>query len=75
MAEDDRPTWDDVERAALHDVFLYRAVTLVRAGHASREEALIMAVLGLAAERTRLMDAELQRLRRQRAAGVSEEHP
>jgi hypothetical protein len=42
---DELKTWDYVERAALHDPVLHAAVTHVRQGHSTREEALIAAVL------------------------------
>jgi len=42
-----RKTWKDVEEAALFEPVLHQAVTLVRRGDLTREEALIAAVLGL----------------------------
>lgn len=40
-------TWYDVEKAALNDPILHAAVTLVRQGSFTREQALLEAVLAL----------------------------
>lgn len=55
-------SWADVERAALHDPALHLAVTIVRHGATSREQALICAVLWFSRERRAYMDREIQRL-------------
>lgn len=57
-------TWTDIEERALFDPLLHQAVTLVRMGDLTKEEALIQVALGLSAmvedQRTRLIE-DLQR--------------
>lgn len=53
-------TWSDVEEAAYHDPLLRDAVTLVRMGRLTREEALIHVALGHAEIRQRQF-AEIMR--------------
>jgi hypothetical protein len=55
-------TWLDVEVAALHDPFLHRAVTVVKQGLATREEALIAVALALSESNSRLLDEKKTRL-------------
>jgi len=57
-------TWEDIQRAALTDPFLHQAVTMVRRGAWTREEALMRLVLTLSVERQRLLDALQQGLSR-----------
>lgn len=40
-------TWSDLETAALFDPLLHAAITLVRQGTMTKEQALLMAVLAL----------------------------
>lgn len=57
-------TWRDIEERALFDPLLHQAVSLVRRGDLTQEQALITAVLGLSQmvedQRARLIE-ELQR--------------
>jgi hypothetical protein len=53
------PTWDDIERLALHYPVLHQAVTLVRRGDLTREQALIAAVFALADAFQKLFTAEV----------------
>ena len=55
-------TWQDVEIASLTCPYLRMAVTKVRQGQVTREEALTIVALALAEARQRLMDAEVKRL-------------
>jgi hypothetical protein len=57
-----RKTWADVEREAMNDPLLQFAVTMVRAGEMSREEALIAAALGLAAVNRQLAEDSVKLL-------------
>lgn len=54
MADQELPTWKDVERAALYDPILHRAVTLARQG-VPREQALISAALALSDSNAKLI--------------------
>lgn len=56
--------WEDVQRASLTDPFLHRAVTLVRMGTWTKEQALLQLALTLSQERQRLLDALQQGLSR-----------
>ena len=47
-------TWADIQRAALTDPFLYRAVILVDRGDLTREEALIQVALALSVVRAQM---------------------
>jgi hypothetical protein len=47
MTTEAKMTWEDIERAAINDVVLYQAVTLMQRGDLTREQALIMAALKL----------------------------
>lgn len=51
------PDWNDIEALALHDPFLHAAVTRVRQG-ASREQALIAAVMAFSEQVTMLKAAK-----------------
>jgi hypothetical protein len=55
-------TWLDVEIAALHDPFLHAAVSVVKRGLATREDALITVVLALSESNSRLLEEKKQRL-------------
>ena len=55
-------TWNDVVDAALNCPVRHMAVTHVRAGNATREEALIAAVLYLSKVRQQHFDREAKRL-------------
>lgn len=57
------PTWEDVERLALHYPVARDAVTMVRRGEWSREQALIALVYALADTFQKLFHAEVQRHR------------
>ena len=59
----DPGTWEDVERAALTDPVLRHAVHVVRAGEATREEALILAALFLVDWRRIDLSRRLEQLR------------
>ena len=61
--EGSAPTWEDIERAALYNPVLYAICRNVRAGHCTREEALIFAVLELCKSVDRLTGREIERLR------------
>jgi hypothetical protein len=54
-----RRTWQDVEREALNDPLIAFAVTMVRAGELSREDALIAATLGLAEVNRQLVEENI----------------
>lgn len=60
------PTWEDLERAALCDPFLHAAVTRVRQGDLSREEALIAVALRLSKLRADMLAKEVERLQTMR---------
>lgn len=49
-------TWEDIQRAALTDPFLQRAVTWVDLNILTREQALMEVVMSLSGERQRLLD-------------------
>lgn len=55
------PTWEDVERLALDYPVVHAAVTMVRCGNATREQALIVLVYALAEMFQRTFSAELER--------------
>ena len=55
------PTWEDVERLALHYAVVHRAVALVRRGEFTREEALIHVAFALAGAFQQLFQAEVER--------------
>jgi hypothetical protein len=63
------PTWEDVERAALHCPVLARLVAYVRSneGTVTREQALIWAVLFLSKERADSLAREVDRLKHEPA--------
>jgi hypothetical protein len=56
------PDWRDIESLALHDPVLHAAVTRVRQGGLSREEALIAAVKALSEQVTMLKAAKTDAL-------------
>jgi hypothetical protein len=58
-------TWEDIQRAALHDPFLQRAVTWVDLNILTREQALMEVAISLSGERQRLLDALQQGLSRE----------
>lgn len=55
------PTWEDVERLALHYAQVHHAVTMVERGDWTREQALIALVYALADSFSRLVSAEVER--------------
>jgi hypothetical protein len=55
------PTWEDIERLALHYAVVHRAVWLVRRGELTREEALIHVAFALASAFQELFHAEVER--------------
>ena len=70
---DQPPTWADVERAALHCPVLHAAVTLVRAGRFTREEALTIAAVHLSKFRANALSRGADRLANlARTGGVCE---
>ena len=50
-------TWRDIEERAIYCPFYHQAVHAVNAGHATREEALIIVTLGLSAALAGMKDA------------------
>ncbi len=58
----ERPTWEHIERLALHYPQAHLAVTLVQRGDMTREEALFRLVFVFASEFQRLFEAEVDRL-------------
>jgi hypothetical protein len=52
--------WSDIEAAALNDPYLHMAVTAVRHGTATREEALTAVALALSRERAARVDELVQ---------------
>jgi len=57
------PTWEDIERLALHYPAAHDAVTMVERGDWTREQALVMLVYSLADAFARLFQAEVDRRR------------
>lgn len=55
------PTWEDIERLALHYPAAHQAVTLVHRGDLTREQALIALTYALADAFSRLFTAEVER--------------
>ena len=55
------PTWEDIERLARHYVVVHRAVSLVRRGELTREEALIHVAFALAGAFQQLFQGEVER--------------
>lgn len=55
------PTWDDVERLALHYVVVRQAVELMRRGELTREGALIHVAFALAGAFQQLFQGEVER--------------
>lgn len=55
------PSWEDIERLALHYPAARDAVTMVRRGDWSREQALIMLVFAFADSFQKLFKAEIDR--------------
>lgn len=55
------PTWEDIQRRGLHCTSLHWAVTMVRSGHMTREEALIAVALSLSRDREEFLKAEAER--------------
>jgi hypothetical protein len=55
------PTWEDIERLALHYPVAHDAVTMVRRGDWTREQALIALAYALADAFSRLFKAEADR--------------
>jgi len=64
------PTWEDIERLALHYQVLHQAATLVERGDLTREQALILAVYALADSFQRLFHAEVERRRNESLSPV-----
>ena len=64
----ERRTWADVEREAINDPLIGFAVTMVRDGELSREEALCAAVLGLQEVNQQLVEENIK-LRDRRTRG------
>lgn len=57
----DPPAWDDIERLALHYPAARQAVTMVRRGEWTQEQALIRLVYALASAYQSLFHAEVER--------------
>lgn len=57
------PTWDDIERLAMHYPVAHHAVTMVRRGDWTREQALVALVYALADSFSQLFRAEVERRR------------
>lgn len=57
------PTWEDLERLALHYAIVYHAVTRVRRGELEHEAALLGLVFVLIGEWRRFMLEEIERRR------------
>ena len=55
------PAWEDIERLALHYPAAYHAVTMVRRGDWTREQALVALVYALADSFQKLFRAEIDR--------------
>ena len=55
------PTWEDIERLALHYPCVYHGVAMVERGDWTREQALIMVVFALAESWRKLFQSEVDR--------------
>lgn len=69
------PTWEDIERLALHYPALHHAVTLVRRGDLTREQALILAVFALAEAFQNLFHEAVDRRMREPFSAIIPKHP
>jgi hypothetical protein len=54
-------TWEDIERLALHYPLVHQAVSYVRRGDMTKEQALIALVFGLADMFQKMFSAEVER--------------
>jgi hypothetical protein len=64
------PTWEDIERLAMHYPVVYHAVAMVERGDWTREQALMMTVFALAQAFQKLFSAEVERKMREPRAPV-----
>jgi hypothetical protein len=70
------PTWEDIERLALHYPAAQAAVTLVERGDLTREQALVVLAYALADAFARIFTAEVEKAKRSSAPaiGLSDEY-